>query len=34
MKDMGKVMTALKERHSGKVDFGKASGVVKALLAR
>jgi len=34
MKDMGKVMTALKERHSGEVDFGKASGVVKALLAR
>ena len=34
MKDMGKVMAVLKERHSGKVDFAKASGVVKALLAR
>jgi len=29
MKDMGKVMAALKERHAGKMDFGKASGLVK-----
>ena len=32
MKDMGKVMAALKERHAGKMDFGKASGMVKAAL--
>ena len=33
MKDMGKVMAALKQNHSGKMDFGKASGWVKQLLA-
>jgi uncharacterized protein len=33
MKDMGKVMAALKQRHAGKMDFGKASGLVKSLLA-
>ncbi len=33
MSDMGKVMATLKERHAGKMDFGKASGLVKALLA-
>ena len=32
-KDMGKVMAALKERHAGKMDFGKASGLVKGLLS-
>jgi len=32
LKDMGKVMSALKERHAGQMDFGKASGVVKAKL--
>ena len=32
MKDMGKVMAALKERHAGQMDFGKASGLVKELL--
>ena len=32
MKDMGKVMAALKSRHAGKMDFGKASPIVKALL--
>ena len=32
MKDMGKVMAALKERHAGKMDFGKASSLVKSLL--
>ena len=31
-KDMGKVMAALKERHAGRLDFGKASGLVKELL--
>jgi hypothetical protein len=34
MKDMGKVMAALKERHAGQMDFGKASGAVKAALAK
>src|SRR5262249_10698917 len=33
MKDMGKVMAALKTRHGGKMDFAKASGLVKARLA-
>jgi uncharacterized protein len=33
MKDMGRVMTALKERHAGQMDFGKANGVVKRLLS-
>ena len=31
-KDMGKVMGALKERYAGRMDFGKASGLVKELL--
>jgi uncharacterized protein YqeY len=34
MKDMGKVMTALKERHAGQMDFSKASGTVKGLLSK
>ena len=33
IKDMGKVIAALKAQHAGKMDFGKASGLVKALLA-
>ena len=32
MKDMGKVMTALRAKYSGQMDFGKASAVVKGLL--
>ena len=32
MKDMGRVMAALKERFTGKLDFGKASAKVKELL--
>ena len=32
MKDMGKVMAALKERYPGQLDFGKASGQIKSLL--
>ena len=32
MKDMGRVMAALKERYAGKLDFAKASGAVKKLL--
>ena len=30
IKDMGKVMAALKEGYAGQMDFGKASGFVKA----
>jgi hypothetical protein len=33
MKDMGKVIAELKARHSGQMDFGKASGLVKSALA-
>ena len=32
MKDMGRAMTALRERFAGKMDFGKASGKIKELL--
>jgi uncharacterized protein len=32
IKDMGKVMGALKARYAGQMDFGKASGLVKAKL--
>lgn len=32
VKDMGKVMAALREKYAGRMDFGKASGVVKGLL--
>lgn len=32
MKDMGKVMSVLKERYPGQLDFGKASGQIKGLL--
>jgi uncharacterized protein YqeY len=32
VKDMGKVMTALREKYAGQMDFGKASGLVKGLL--
>ncbi len=32
MKDMGKVMGELKARYAGKMDFGKANGLVKAAL--
>ena len=33
IKDMGKVMSALKERYAGQMDFGKAGGVVKESLS-
>lgn len=33
MKDMGKVIAVLKERFAGQMDFGKASGLVKAALS-
>lgn len=32
LKDMGKVMAALKEKYAGTMDFGKASALVKELL--
>ena len=32
IKDMGKIMGELKNRFSGRMDFGKASEIVKALL--
>jgi len=32
IKDMGKVMGALKAKYSGQIDFGKAGGVIKGLL--
>jgi len=33
IKDMGKVVAALKAAHAGKMDFAKVSGLVKAALA-
>jgi uncharacterized protein YqeY len=33
MKDMGKVIAALRERYAGRMDFGKASAAVKAKLS-
>ena len=33
VKDMGRVMAAVKERYAGKLDMSKASGLVKAALA-
>jgi uncharacterized protein len=33
VKDMGKVIGVLKQRHTGQMDFGKTSGIVKGLLA-
>jgi uncharacterized protein YqeY len=33
MKDMGKVMAAMKERYAGRMDFAKASAVVKDILS-
>ena len=32
IKDMGKVMGALKAKYAGQMDFGKASGIIKSLL--
>ena len=34
LKDMGRTMTALKDRFAGRMDFSKASAMVKKLLAR
>jgi len=33
VRDMGRVMAAVKERHSGQLDMSKASGLVKARLS-
>jgi uncharacterized protein YqeY len=33
LKDMGKVMAALKERYTGTMDFGKAGALIKAQLS-
>lgn len=33
IKDMGRTMTALRERYAGQMDFGRASAIVKARLA-
>jgi len=33
VKDMGKVIGVLKQRYTGQMDFAKASGIVKGLLA-
>jgi uncharacterized protein YqeY len=33
MKDMGKVMAELKTKYAGKMDMGKANGVIKSLLS-
>ena len=32
VKDMGRVMAALREKYVGQMDFGKASGLVKGFL--
>jgi uncharacterized protein YqeY len=34
MKDMGRVMAALKERHAGAMDFARAGAVVKEMLSK
>ena len=33
IKDMGKVMGALRTKYAGQMDFGAASGLIKTLLA-
>ena len=33
MRDMGKVMAALREKYAGQMDFGQASVAVKSALA-
>jgi hypothetical protein len=32
IKDMGRIMAALRDRYAGRMDFGRASGMVKAQL--
>lgn len=33
IKEMGKAMSALREKYAGQMDFGKASGILKQILA-
>jgi uncharacterized protein YqeY len=33
LRDMGRCMSALKQKFTGQMDFGKASGIVKTILA-
>jgi uncharacterized protein YqeY len=33
MKDMGKIMGALKAKYAGQLDMGKANGIIKNLLS-
>ncbi len=33
-RDMGKVIAAIKAKHAGRIDFGKASGLVKEMLSK
>ena len=33
-KDMGQVIAAIKAKHAGRIDFGKASGLVKEMLSK
>ena len=33
-KDMGKVIAAIKAKHAGRIDFGKASATVKDMLGK
>ncbi len=33
-KDMGKVIAAMKAKHAGRIDFGKASALVKTMLTQ
>ncbi len=33
-KDMGRVIAAVKAKHAGRIDFGRASGIVKEMLAK
>ena len=32
LKDMGRIMSALRDKYAGRMDFGRASGIVKATL--
>jgi uncharacterized protein YqeY len=34
IKDMGKVIAALRAKYAGRMDFGRASGLVKELLPK
>ena len=33
-RDMGKVSAAMKSKHAGRIDFGRASGIVKEMLGK